>query len=72
MLQTINNLKEGNFDEIPLNAGQGIMFDKEDDQLYLVNFFDEEHTTIKSTKAIGSDVAYHLACTWLGTASTVA
>lgn len=72
MVNRINSLKEGNFEEIQLNEGQGILFDKEDDQLYLVNFYDEDHTTIKMTKAISFESACHLASTWLDMTPTVA
>lgn len=53
----LNRLKRGDFDELVINAGQGIMYDEDNEELWLISFHDKAHDIIKTRKVISDEVA---------------
>lgn len=60
----LDRLMEGNFHELQINLGQGILYDEEDNQLYLASFYDEDHTEIQLLQKVSEGQAMRLLNHW--------
>lgn len=65
-MERITSLITGKINEIQINLGQGLLYDQTADQIYLVNFEDDEHTVIQKAVVISFERASNLASQWLG------
>lgn len=65
----LRNLLNGDIDEIYINRGQGILYDGEEDAIYLVDFDDDDddHQYIQATHKISSETAKHIIIRWHNT-----